>query len=106
MRSIVVLVLLAPALPGQWLKYPTAGVPRTADGKPNLTAPAPKTAGGRPDFSGMWQAADPLPCNDVTRVCTDLPITAQFGNLADGLKEGLPYTPWAREAMKQRQGAD
>ena len=22
----------------QWLKYPTAGVPKTADGKPNLAA--------------------------------------------------------------------
>ena len=32
------------ALPmtGQWLNYPTPGIPRTADGKPNLSAPAPK----------------------------------------------------------------
>ena len=26
---------------GQWLKYPTPGIPRTADGKPNLNAPIP-----------------------------------------------------------------
>jgi hypothetical protein len=26
----------------QWLNYPAAGIPRTKDGKPNLTAPAPR----------------------------------------------------------------
>jgi len=98
---IAAILLTAPAA-AQWLNYPTAGVPRTAEGKPNLTAPAPKTADGKPDFSGMWQAADPLPCNDVTRICTDLPISNQFSNIADG----LPYSPWAREAMKQRPGSD
>ena len=101
-----ILCLLVSALQGQWLKYPTAGVPRTTDGKPNLVAPAPKNSEGKPDFSGVWQAADPLPCNDVTRICTDLPITLQFSNLADGLKDGLPYTQWARDAMKQRPGTD
>jgi hypothetical protein len=39
----------------QWLNYPTPGIPRTADGKPDLAAPAPKTADGKPDFSGLWQ---------------------------------------------------
>src|SRR3954468_17068557 len=38
----------------QWLKYPTAGVPKTPAGKPNLSAPAPKTPDGKPDFSGIW----------------------------------------------------
>ena len=44
------------ALPmtGQWLNYPTPGIPRTADGKPNLTAPAPRTADGKPDLTGVW----------------------------------------------------
>jgi hypothetical protein len=28
---------------GQWVKYPTPGIPRTSDGKPNLSAPAPRT---------------------------------------------------------------
>ena len=44
------------ALPmtGQWLNYPTPGIPRTADGKPNLSAPAPKTGDGRPDLTGLW----------------------------------------------------
>src|SRR5216110_506287 len=39
------------SLSAQWIHYPTAGIPRTADGKPNLTAPAPRTADGKPDLS-------------------------------------------------------
>ena len=47
--------LLAAALPtsAQWIKFPTAGIPRTADGKPDLNAPTPRTPDGKPDFSGI-----------------------------------------------------
>jgi hypothetical protein len=47
--------LLCMEAPAQWINYPTRGIPRTADGKPNLSAPAPKTADGKPDFSGVWE---------------------------------------------------
>src|SRR5713226_4046473 len=47
--------LLPVPLHAQWLNSPTPGIPRTADGKPNLTAPAPRTPDGKPDLSGMWQ---------------------------------------------------
>ncbi len=47
-------VFLAFSLAAQWIHYPTAGVPRTEDGKPNLSGPAPKTPDGKPDFSGLW----------------------------------------------------
>jgi hypothetical protein len=53
-------VLVAGALlfaPGQWLNYPTPGTPRTADGKPNLSAPAPRASNGKPDLSGVWRTA-------------------------------------------------
>jgi hypothetical protein len=55
--AVVVLSLVLPAgaLDAQWLKQPTKGIPRTADGKPNLTAPAPRMAGGKPDLSGLWR---------------------------------------------------
>ena len=50
-------ILMMPgAAPAQWLRQPTRGIPRTADGTPNLTAPAPRTSEGRPDLSGLWEA--------------------------------------------------
>ena len=53
---IVVAVWLLPvSLSAQWLDLPTPAIPRTADGKPNLTAPAPRTSDGKPDLSGLWQ---------------------------------------------------
>jgi hypothetical protein len=51
---LAVLGLSVP-LTSQWLNYPTPGIPRTPDGKPNLSAPAPKTADGKPDLSGLWR---------------------------------------------------
>ncbi len=48
-------VPLAVPLGAQWLNFPTPGLPRTPDGKPNLSAPAPKTADGKPDLSGVWE---------------------------------------------------
>ena len=50
----IVLINLTLPLSAQWLHRPTAGIPRTADGKPNLTAPAPRTGDGKPDLSGIW----------------------------------------------------
>src|SRR5579864_7118142 len=58
------IVFLAPYLltisaTAQWLNYPTPGIPRTADGKANLTAPAPRTSDGKPDLSGIWSGPGP-----------------------------------------------
>jgi len=57
--SLAAAILTIATVPttAQWLNYPTPGIPRTADGKPKLSAPAPKTADGKPDFSGLWQPA-------------------------------------------------
>jgi hypothetical protein len=38
----------------QWIHEPTRGIPRTADGTPDLAAPAPRSADGKPDLSGIW----------------------------------------------------
>ena len=48
------LVVLSVSAQAQWLNFQTPGVPRTKDGKPNLSAPAPRTAEGKPDLSGVW----------------------------------------------------
>ena len=47
--------LMSAPVAAQWLDYKTPGIPRTADGKPNLSAPAPKTPDGKPDLSGIWR---------------------------------------------------
>lgn len=80
------LVISMPAW-AQWLNYPTPGIPRLPDGKPNLTAPAPKTTDGTPDLSGTWQ-----------------PVPGYTGNIAKDLKPGeVPFQPWAEALYKHRQ---
>src|ERR1700689_901085 len=51
--AVAALLCFLPAS-AQWLHYPTAGIPRTPDGKPNLTAAAPKAPDGKPHLSGLW----------------------------------------------------
>ena len=51
-----VIVAAALSADAQWVNHPTAGLPRTKDGKPDLTAPAPHDRDGKPDLSGVWQA--------------------------------------------------
>lgn len=73
------------ALPAQWLKIKTPGIPRQADGKPELTAPAPRTPDGKPDLSGLWSTED----------------NTYFLNLTGDLKPG-EIRPWAEEVYKRR----
>ena len=51
---LFLLVLVGVDASAQWVKYPNPGTPRTADGKPNLTAPAPRASNGKTDLSGVW----------------------------------------------------
>ena len=55
----VLTIMLSGPLAAQWLGHPTAGIPRTPDGKPNLKAPPPRLPDGRPDISGLWAKASP-----------------------------------------------
>jgi hypothetical protein len=105
----VFVAVVSPALFAQWPAYPTAGVPRTADGKPNLTAPAPRTADGKPDLSGIWNYAGILGFPGRGRPPEPPPGTppqATFWNIELGFKEGLPFQPWAAELRKQRMAAE
>ncbi len=38
----------------QWPRNKTPGIPRTADGSPDLSAPLPRTMDGNPDLTGIW----------------------------------------------------
>jgi hypothetical protein len=51
-----VALLAAATVEAQWLTQPTSGIPRTKDGKADLSAPAPRSHDGKPDLSGLWHA--------------------------------------------------
>ena len=111
--AIAVVILGAPFasdhVRAQWLNNPTAGVPRKADGKVDMTARAPRLANGKPDLSGIWTTAEP---NRATRGATssaDEPgdpknITAsrQMRDIGVDLPGGLPYQPWLIPIVKER----
>jgi hypothetical protein len=93
---------------GQWIRYPTAGVPRGKDGKPNLSAPAPRGSDNKPDLSGMWITAEGLPCpkslTDDTGDCLEKsPLSRFAADLNQAVPGGLPFQPESLEIRKQRQ---
>jgi hypothetical protein len=95
---------MSPAAGAQWIRYRTADIPRTADGKPDLTAPAPRAADGKPDISGMWisAAGNRAPCGQGLTPCgIELPVSREFGNIGASLPGGLPYQPWAADLIKK-----
>jgi len=111
--AVAILLSSAPSLLAQWPAYPTPGVPKTADGKPNLTGPAPKAANGKPDLSGVWLYARPpgepapappaAPAPGATADIVPAGVRrSQFWNLGASFKDGLPFQPWAAELHKQR----
>jgi hypothetical protein len=86
----------------QWLNYPTPGVPKNADGTPNLTAPTPRTADGKPDLSGLW--GNYCQSQGRTVLCApEFAVPPIFGDIGRGVKGGLPYQPWAADLVKERR---
>jgi len=108
--SVLIAIVSVPAVSiGQWLRYPTADVPRNADGTPNLTAAAPRLPDGKPDFSGLWHVALRNPCNAALNRfsgCTEIGGSPLARDLGVNLPGGLPYQPWAAEIVKQRAADD
>jgi hypothetical protein len=91
--ALVVLLTLcvATGVSAQWLNYPTPGIPRLPNGKPDVDAPALKGADGRPDLSGVWRRRTGGPDYSL--------------NIAVDLSE-VPLQPWASDLYKRRQAAD
>jgi hypothetical protein len=86
----------------QWLDNPTAGVPRTADGKVDMAAPAPRMSDGKPDFSGIWTAGDRVKGEDVASDGNDIGSSRQMANIGVDIPGGLPYQPWLVPIVKER----
>ena len=91
----------------QWLNYPTAGVPRSPDGKPNLSAAAPRTPEGKPDLNGLWEPD--VGDRSASVFNPDAVFPPEWFNIGAQLKNGLPLQPWARDlraARKQENSKD
>jgi hypothetical protein len=112
---VMVLAALPAALFAQWPDYPMPGVPRTADGKPNLEGPVPKAADGHPDLTGLWEyyrdrtgrggappSAPPPDPGASLGLSVVAPGSNPFFNIGFGMKDGLPYQPWALALRKSR----
>jgi hypothetical protein len=74
-------------LMAQWTKIPAGAIPRTPDGKPNLSAPAPRTREGKPDLSGIWEPNANKYVRDIA---------------ADLKPDTVPYQPWAKAVFDSR----
>ena len=57
--SLLIVLAMGTTVSAQWLSYPASGIPRLADGKPNLSAPTPRSPDGKPDLSGLWISDKP-----------------------------------------------
>jgi hypothetical protein len=98
-RILPVLLLGATTGPAQWLHYPTAGIPRGSDGKPNLTALAPKA---RDLKAGPFRvvASGQRP---TTKGTNGESLPKLFIDIARGLRPGeLSMQPWAQALMTER----
>jgi hypothetical protein len=85
MRKLAtILCVTSVSLTAQWPNHPTPGIPRTPEGKPNLSAPAPRSADGKPDLSGVW-----LVKNGSFYLASDL--------------KPEEMRPWAAALYKQRE---
>jgi len=130
LASAIVFAAIPSTILAQWPPYPTPGVPKLADGKPNMDGPAPHTADGKPDLSGIWMfegnrglrppeapgviagsgpapvaaaAPVPPPAEGGTGLGPRPPGPNQFFDIGSTLKDGLPFTPWAAALRKQRK---
>src|SRR5215475_763473 len=102
--ALVVLVApLSSTYSAQWVRYPTAGAPRKADGSVDMSAATPRMANDKPDFSGTWTSDEVDPRRPgVPPNPHDATTSRRMVNLGVDLPGGLPYQPWLAALVKER----
>ena len=113
---LLIASVLCAQVHAQWLHYRDPAIPRTADGKPNLSAKAPRAADGKPDLSGVWRI-EPTPLEELNRLFGDVGALSVPGDdartfsrylfniLADFKQGEEPMRPEAADVFRQRAPA-
>ena len=116
-RAALAILLASAATPvlAQWPAYPTANVPKTPDGKPDLNAPVPRTAQGHPDLTGIWAVMRPpngaggppgsTKKRKIVKPPPGTPPLATFFDIGANMPNGLPLRPWAKKLKEKRMAA-
>src|SRR5437016_14672426 len=73
MRLLIFLAAVVP-LAAQWIHYPTPGIPRMPDGKPNLSAPAPKTRSEERRVGKEWRSTGSTYYFNITADGVEAPL--------------------------------
>jgi hypothetical protein len=115
LRSLTLFVTCLACAQGQWINHKTAGVPRTKNGKPDLSAPTPRS-NGKPDFNGLWQTDKAAP-GEIERMIPGISVLAVPGDdlttfpkylfnvLADYKPDEVTLSPEAAKILEARNPA-
>jgi hypothetical protein len=85
---LAVFVGFAVSASAQWDPYPWKRMPRTKDGKVDMSAPPVRTSYGKPDLSGFWMP--------------DNPVKFLLNLAADMKQEEIPLNPKGRALYNER----
>ncbi len=94
--------LLAATSAAQWIGYPTADVPRRADGSVDMTAPAPRMPDGRPDLSGIWISDNTPEGEESPSDGFNLGSSRFMADMGVDMPSGLPYQDWQLPIVEER----